>query len=181
MRTVGAHGRSWWEAHEKKRGKMEPDTSGLTAAKGRFVADKRIPFAVPAEGKNAVFTSKYDNFPDRIEIPVNQRGRKVAVLAVASISLMQSRMDNGRIRVNLLDGTHRDLVLRDPENVDDWLGSGKGEPYVLSGNPVSLGKNTHGHLYEIDLGGDHMVKSVELETFTNETMIGVLGITAMQK
>jgi len=178
MRTVGANGRSWWEARKHR---PSTATSLLAAAEGRFVVDKRIPFAVPAEGKDAVFTSKYDNFPDRIEIPVNQRGRKVAVLAVASISLMQSRMDNGRIRVNLVDGTHRDLVLRDPENVDDWLGSGKGEPYVLSGNPVSLGKNTHGHLYEIDLGGDHMVESVELETFTNETMIGVLGITVMQK
>lgn len=180
MRTVGAHGRSWWEAHEKKRGKIEPDTSRLTAAEGRFVADKRIPFAIPVEGDNAVFTSMYDNFPDRIVVPVNERGRKVAVLAVASISLMQSRMDNGRIRVHLADGTHRDVVLRDPETIDDWLGSGKGKPYALSGHPVSLGGNAHGHLYEIDLGGDRMVKSVELETFTNETMIGLLGITVLQ-
>ena len=177
MRTVQANGRIWWEA--RKYG-LRPDTSRLKAAKGTFVVDERIPFTIPVEGDNAVFTSMYDNFPDRIDVPVNERGRKVAVLGVASISLMQSRMDNGRLRVHLDDGTHRDVVLRDPETVDDWLGSGYGKPYVLGGHPVSLGKNTHGHLYEIDLGGDRMVKSVELETFTNETMIGLLGITVLQ-
>jgi hypothetical protein len=178
-RCVQANGRSWWEAHEGKRGLIRHDTSRLTAAKGTFLADERIPFKIPAEGKDAVFTSLYDNFPDRIEIPVNQRGRTVAVLAAASIPLMQTRMDNGRIRVNLSDGSHRDLVLRDPETIDDWLGSGWATTYALNGHPVPLGMNTHGHLYQIDLGDEHLVKSVELETFTNETMIGLLGITVM--
>ena len=179
LRTVQANGRIWWETHG--RAGIKPDTALLSAAQGRFVVEKDIPFAVAVEGKDAVFTSLYDNFPDRIDIPVHQRGRKVAVLAVASIPISQSRMANGRIRVKLEDGTHRDVVLRDPENIDDWLGSGLGSPYALGGHPVPLGRNTHGHLYEIDLGGDRAIQSVQLETFTNETMIGLLGITVMQE
>jgi hypothetical protein len=177
LRTLQANGRAWWETHGKAP--IRPDTSLVTAAKGRFAVDGRIPFALVTEGKDAVFTSLYEQFPDRIEIPVNQRGRKVAVLAVASIPISQSRMDNGRIRVKLDDGTHRDVILRDPENIDDWIGSGLAKPYTLGGHPVALGKNTHGHLYEIDLGGDKTIQSIELETFTNETMIGILGITVM--
>lgn len=179
FRTVQANGRSWWETHG--RDDFRPDISRLRAGEGRFTADNGIPFAISTEGNDAVFTSLYENFPDRIEIPVNQRGRKVAVLVAASISLMQSRMENGRITVKLADGTEWKVALRDPETIDDWLGSGTGKSYALSGNPVSLGGNTHGHLYEIDLGGVHMVKSIELETYTNETMIGLLGITIMQE
>lgn len=177
-RTVMSNGRSWWETHGKKG--IRPDTSSLMEGKGRLMADNRIPIAVPGEGNDSIFTSQYENFPPRIEIPVNQRGRKVAVLVAASISLAQSRMDNGRVRILLGDGTHRDLVLRNPETIDDWLGSGLGNPYALSGLPVALGKSTHARLHEIDLGENQLVKSVELETFTNETMIGLLGITLMQ-
>lgn len=179
LRTLQANGRVWWETHG--RAAIKPDTSLVTAAKGRFMVEDRIPFAIPTEGRDAVFTSLYEQFPDRIEIPLNQRGRKVAVLAVASIPISQSRMDNGRIRVKLDDGTHRDAILRDPETVDDWLGSGLGKPYALGGHAVALGRNAHGHLYEIDLGGDRMIRSIELETFTNETMMGLLGITVMRE
>ena len=177
LRTVQANGRIWWET---RRRAIRPDTSILTAGNGRIVASDEIPFAVPAAGDDAVFTSMYENFPERVEIPVNQRARKLAVLVAASIPISQSRMDNGRIRVNLNDGTHRDLVLRNPDTIDDWLGSGLGQPYAQSGEVVPLGKDTHARLHEVDLGADHMIKSVELETFTNETMIGLLGITLMQ-
>jgi hypothetical protein len=179
LRTLQANGRVWWET--KGRAGITPDTSLVTEAKGRLVVDDRIPFALATEGKDSVFTSLYKQFPDRVEIPVNRRGCKVAVLAVASIPLSQSRMDNGRIRVKLDDGTHREVILRDPETIDDWLGSGLGKPYALGGHPVALGKNAHGHLYEFDLGGDKTIQSIELETFTNETMIGLLGVAVMRE
>ena len=114
---------------------------------------------------------------------MNLRGRKVCFLVTASITLMQSRMDNGLITVVLDDGTERTLVLRDPETIDDWLGSGTGKSYLETRNihAQSLGLNTHAVLQEIDLGEERMIKSVVLETQTNETMIGLLGITVMQE
>ncbi len=178
LRTVQANGRSWWERSQVK----EWDTSALSAAKGRFVSDNGIPFDVPPQGADAVFTSQYTNFPNRVDIPVNLRGRKLCLLFAASISLMQSRMENGRITVLLEDGTRRTVTLRDPDTIDDWLGSGVGQPYLQGeGRPQSLGRNAHAVLQEIDLGEEETIRSVTLETFTNETMIGLLGLTVMQE
>ena len=178
LRTLQANGRSWWERNMVK----EWDTASLSAAKGRFVTDNGIPFDVPSSGKDAVFTSRYTNFPSRVEIPVNQRAHKVCVLLAASIPIMQSRMENGRVTVVFEDGTTRSVALRDPETIDDWIGSGYGQPYLQGeGRPQSLGRNTHAVLQEIDLDGTKAVRSLILETFTNETLIGLLGITLMQE
>lgn len=175
----GLNGRIHWET--RQRGMISHNTSELKAANGRFVTDTGIPFAVPAEGKDTVFTSLYNNFPDRVEIPVNLSGRKLYFLVAASVSLMQSRMDNGLITVVLDDGTERTLVLRDPETIDDWLGSGKGTPYLecQQTQTPTIGRNTHAVVLEMDLDEERMIESVILETRTNETMIGMLGITVM--
>jgi hypothetical protein len=95
---------------------------------------------------------------------------------------MQSRMENGRITVVFEDGSKRAVALRDPETIDDWIGSGYGKPYLEGdGRPQPLGLNTHAVLREIDLGDTKAVRSLILETFTNETLIGLLGITVMQE
>ena len=177
LRTVQGNGRSWWERSMVK----EWDTAILSAAKGRFVTDNGIRFDVPAAGKDAVFTSRYTNFPSRVEIPINQRARRVCMLVAASIPIMQSRMENGRVTVLFEDGSSRAVALRDPDTIDDWIGSGYGKPYLLGdGRPQPLGRNTHAVLQEIDLGDVKEIRSLILETFTNETLIGLLGITVMQ-
>lgn len=179
LRTVLPNGRSWWERHSKHV--VRTDTSVLAAAAGRFVTDNGIPFDIPATGPDSVFTTRYENFPNRVEIPVGKRGRKVCVLLAASLTIAQSRMENARITVTLGDGTQRVLALRNPETIDDWLGSGKGNPYVLSGRAQPLGKGTHAVLQEIDLGQDQAIDSLTLETFTEETLVGILGITVLQE
>jgi hypothetical protein len=178
LRTVQPNGRSWWEKHSKHG--VRTDTGALTAAAGRFVTDNGIPFDIPATGPDSVFTTRYENFPNRIEIPIGKRGRKVCVLVAASLTIAQSRMENARITVTLGDGKQRVLALRNPESIDDWLGSGKGTPYVLSGRPQALGTGTHVVLQEIDLGGEQSIESLTLETFTEETLVGLLGITVLQ-
>ena len=178
MRTVLPNGRSWWEGHSKYG--IRTDTKVLAAAAGHFLTDNGIPFDIPATGPDSVFTTRYKNFPNRIEIPVAKRGRKVCVLVAASLTIAQSRMENARITVTLGDGTQRVLALRNPETIDDWMGSGKGKPYVLSGRPQALGTGTHAVLQEIDLGEEQTIESLTLETFTEETLVGLLGITVLQ-
>ena len=78
------------------------------------------------------------------------------------------------------DGTTRVLALSNPETIDDWLGSGGGTPYVQSGQPQNIGKGTHAVLQEVDFGEDKDIQSVTLETLSNETMVGLLGITVMK-
>jgi len=178
LRTVLPNGRSWWEGHAKHT--TPTDTKVLAAAAGRFLTESGIPFDIPATGPDSVFTTRYKNFPNRIEIPVAKRGRKVCVLVAASLTIAQSRMENARITVTLAGGTQRILALRNPETIDDWLGSGKGTPYVLSGQPQALGTGTHAVLQEIDLGEEQTIESLTLETFTEETLVGLLGITVLQ-
>jgi hypothetical protein len=52
---------------------------------------------------------------------------------------------------------------------------------VQSGKAQSLGNATHAVLQELDLGEQMTIKSVTLETRTEETMIGLLGITVIQE
>jgi hypothetical protein len=156
------------------------DASALEKAKGKFVTDNGIPFDIPATGPDSVFTTRYQNFPNRIEIPVAKKGRKVCLLLAASIPLAQSRMENARVTVNLGGGKQRVLALRNPETIDDLLGSGKGEPYALSGRAQPLGAKTHAVLQEIDLGDEREIVSLALETFTEETLVGLLGVTILQ-
>jgi hypothetical protein len=87
LRTVLPNGRSWWERHSKHG--IRTDTSLLAAAAGRFVTDNGIPFDIPATSLDSVFTTRYENFPNRIEIPVGKRGRKVCVLVAASAERTQ--------------------------------------------------------------------------------------------
>ncbi len=179
MRTVKPNGRSWWEGHGNTP--VIPNAPRLKSANGKFVLDNGISFVIPAEGFDAIFTSLYDNFPDRIEIPVGMRGRKICFLLAASIPVSQSRMENARITVKLGDGSRRVLSLRDPETIDDWLGSGTGKPYVQTGRVQNLGEGTHAVMQELDLDVDMDIHSVILETLTNESMVGLLGITVMQE
>jgi len=179
-RTVKPNGRSWWEGHGKDP-TQALDTVLLASANGRFVSDNGIPFLIPASGEDAVFTSLYQNFPDRVEIPVKMRGKKICFLIAGSITMAQSRMENARITVQLGDGADHVLSLRNPETIDDWLGSGGGTPYVQSGRVQPLGGYTHAVLHEMDLGETQEIESVTLETITNETMVGLLGITVMQE
>ena len=90
-------------------------------------------------------------------------------------------MENARITAKLGNGTKRVLSLRDPETIDDWLGSGLGKPYVQSGLAPTLGKGTHAVFQELDLGGEADIRSVTLETLSNETIVGLLGVTVMQE
>ncbi len=178
-RTVMPNGRSYWEVHQT--GRLTPDVSRLTAAAGRFVTDTGVPFAIPASGPDAVFTSLYDQFPAWVDIPVALRGSRICFLLVASTNPAQSRIENARLTALLADGSRRALALSNPETIDDWLCNGTGEPYVQSGRPQAMGdRGTHAVLQELDLGMEVEIQSVRFETLANEVLTGLLGITIVQ-
>jgi hypothetical protein len=154
---------------------VKPHTDRLQAAGGRFVSDAQVPFAVPPTGANACLTSLWKNFPPRLTVPVNARGRKVYFLVAASTNPMQSQIENARITVHLADGDHRVLPLVNPQNLDDWLC----EPYAQAGLVQSLGEKTHALVLDIDLGQEVEVKDIELECLSNEVLVGLLGVTVM--
>jgi hypothetical protein len=169
--TVQENGRSWWLNRVKK---PEPRIDRIRAADGRLVSDIGVPFAIPAAGANACFTSMYENFPRRIAIPVGRWARKLYFLLAVSTNQMQSRIENGRITIHAGGGEHV-LALSNPENLDDWLM----DPFALSGFSQPFGTGTHGHVVDCDFGETRKVESVTLECLANEVLLGLVGLTLL--
>ena len=75
-----------------------------------------IPFRTPREGRNIVYTSLWDNYPDSVVIPLKGRAACAHLLIAGSTNHMQSRIDNGLVVVTYSDNTTDTLVLRNPDN-----------------------------------------------------------------
>ena len=109
------------------------------------VAD--IPFRTPKQGRNIVYTSLWDNYPDSIVLPLKGRASTAYLLMAGSTNHMQSRIDNGLVIVTYHDGTADTLALRNPDNwcpiEQDYYVDGKAfcaaSPRPLR---VCLGKST---------------------------------------
>lgn len=94
------------------------DDAGLRAAAGDkneiFLPDG-VPFATPgAAGRNIVFTSRWDNYPDSVVIPLGGRAKHAYFLMAGSTNPMQSRITNGVIDIHYKDGTADELELINP-------------------------------------------------------------------
>ena len=152
----------------------------LTPQNGEFLSSIGIPFAMPARGPNACFTSRFENFPVSIRIPVGREARKLYFLVVASTNHMQSRIENARITVHT-PGERKVLPLINPDNLDDWLSttSYSIKSYAQSGFIQEFGANTHGLILDMDLGELCQIHSVELECLSNEILVGLLGLTLL--
>src|SRR5690606_13045220 len=75
-----------------------------------------VPFSTPGdEGDNVAFVSLWDNYPDSVCIPLRGKASHIYFLAAGSTNHMQSRIDNGAIRVDYADGSSETLWLRNPE------------------------------------------------------------------
>lgn len=132
------------------------DDSGLrVAAKGGLFNAANIPFRTPAEGKNIIYTSLWDNYPDSITIPLEGKAHHVYLLMAGSTNPMQSRIANGLVRVEYTDGTCDILLLVNPDNwcpiQEDYLKDATAFP-LSQPRPYRVGLKTA--LVSRDLFGD---------------------------
>ena len=106
-----------------------------------------IPFRTPKTGKNIIYTSLWDNYPDAVTLPLKGRASVAHLLMAGSTNHMQSRIDNGLVVVTYTDNTCDTLVLRNPDNwcpiEQDYYVDGKAF-YAAKPRPlrVCLGKAT---------------------------------------
>ena len=75
-----------------------------------------VPFQSPREGRNIVFTSLWDNYPDSIVIPLKGKAESAYLLMAGSTNHMQSRIDNALLIATYTDHTTDTLHLRNPDN-----------------------------------------------------------------
>jgi hypothetical protein len=182
------------------------DDSGLRKIiqNNTFSTKLNVSFQSPAIGKNIAFTSLWDNFPKRIEIPLNGSASHAYLVMAGTTNQMQTHFVNGRIQVEYTDGTRDTLELINPENwcpiEQDYYNDGKAfkldspRPYrlhFLSGlvsNDLEkdlkidgvYGRNIHGGagvLLDMPLNKDKKLRKLELETVANEVIIGLMSLT----
>lgn len=154
-----------------------------------------------ALGLKAAFTSQWKNFPNKLvfKLPKKQASR-LYLKMVGTTNAMQSRIENGILRVHYTDGAVQELVLENPTNwwpIEQELAQGLPAFYLQSfENDIqppyrmslrtgqwyrprtdALNVPTDGGaatLLEMSLDPKKMVKSLELECLSNDIVIGII-------
>ena len=163
-----------------------------------------VPFRTPKTGKNIIYTSLWDNYPDAVTVPLKGKASSAYLLMAGSTNHMQSRIDNGLVIATYQDGTADTLALRNPDNwcpiEQDYYVDGKAfrtaepRPYrvCLSTGTVSrdLGselniKGVYGReipggaaqMLRMPLNPSKKLRSLTVRTLSNDVVIGLMGVT----
>ena len=104
---LATDGYSTWQMVLNKRNKA-PDIDlanlpSLCDSHGNLLAGNGVPFLHSSSGKNNIaFTSRWDNWPKQIEVPVNRSGNAVWFLLCGTTNPMEVRIPNAELRHELL-------------------------------------------------------------------------------
>ncbi|HNX78904.1 MAG TPA: hypothetical protein PKJ24_03430, partial [Prolixibacteraceae bacterium] len=200
---LGTDGYSPWTFWHWKSLPPEIKTNGVNGmldASKRLITPQGVPFAWNSGDKNIAFTSLWDNFPSKIEFPVNQEGDAVWFLVSGSTNVMQCRIANAVIRLNYADGITDSLELIPPVNywnlstIDSHAtapGQGSRNDYTAETDrfclpsklpeTVQLGDNCRAMLLNLKMRRGVALKSVSLETLSQEVVVGLMGISVMNR
>lgn len=159
---------------------------------------QRVPFRWNSDEKNIVFTSIWDNFPGRVSIPVHQKGEAVWFLVCGTTNPMQCQIANAVLRLKYIDGTEDKLELIPPVNywnlshiyADATEPGQDSRTYYFAKvdrfclpeklpETVVLGKDCRAMVLNHRLPEGKILDRVELETLSNEVVVGLMGMSIM--
>ncbi|NLE36574.1 MAG: glycogen debranching protein, partial [Pirellulaceae bacterium] len=165
------------------------DDSALRQAAGdagRFVGPQGIPLATPGpgDGPNVVFTSRWDNFPNEVEIRLAGRSEHIWLLVAGSTHPMQSQLDNGEVVVTYADGTSEQLPLHNPTTwwpiegdydvqADGFCIPGPRPPRI----DLGTGKAT---LLDLPLDPTRELRSLTVRCLANDVVVGLMSATLLR-
>ncbi|MCC8020102.1 MAG: DUF4450 domain-containing protein [Rikenellaceae bacterium] len=180
------------------------DDSGLRSLvrDGVLETSLGVPFRSPGDGNNIAYTSLWDNYPDRISVPLDGKASRAYLLMAGSTNQMQSRILNGTVTFTYTDGSTRIFELTNPYTwcpieqdfyVDDYAFRVDGpRPYRLhlkDGKVAQTLSRDPGIVYfpdiecgaalllDIELNAGKELKEMTVETIANEVVIGLMGVT----
>ena len=187
------------------------DDSGLRKASGigGFQGPRWVFHATPSEedALNIAFTSKWDNYPDSITIPLKGKASHAYFMMTGTTNPMQTQLVNGTVTVTYTDGTTAILELKNPENwcpieqdyyTDGYAfttGGPKPPRVIFKTGEITRDfkdyTNIHGFTnYGIDGGAGTILdlpldpqKTLEkltLEAQANDVIIGLMSITLLK-
>ncbi len=173
--------------------------NSLLDSKNRLVTTQGVPFNWNTEAKNIAFTSMWDNYPAKIDFPVNETGIAVYFLVSGSTNVMQCQIANAVIRLNYADGKTDSLELVPPVNYWNLSTISNDATATLQGSRndytseidkfclpaklpeiVQLGENCRAILLNLKLRQKVELKSITLETLSQEVVVGLMGITIIK-
>lgn len=164
----------------------------------RLRTPQGVPFAWTGEARNIAFTSRWDNWPRQVTVPVGRRGAAVWFLVCGSTNPMQGHIANAVLRLRYADGGEDRLELVPPVNywnlspIDSKAtspGQAGREDYLAPVDrfclpaelpqTVQLGQNCRAMLLNRKLRAGVVLESVTLETLSQEVVVGLMGVTIM--
>ncbi len=157
-----------------------------------------VPFRWNPSEKNIIFTSLWDNFPSDVSVPVYQKGEAVWFLVCGTTNVMQCQIANAVLKLKYTDGAEERLELIPPVNY--WnlshIYADATEPgqatraYYLAEvdrfclpkelpQTVVLGNECRAMVLNHRLRENKTLAAVELETLSNEVVVGLMGLSIM--
>ena len=141
----------------------------------------------PGDGKNIAFTTQYDNFPRAVQVPVKRSGRAAWFLVAGTTNPFQTKIANAVLRLRYADGVEETLDLVPPQNY--WMLSDKEWYYrkdvdafclpKVDPPMVQLGSECRAMVLNRVLRPGIILEQVELETLSQEVVVGLMGLTIM--
>jgi hypothetical protein len=160
----------------------------LMDKQGRLASPSGVPFSWSNSAKNIAFASQWDNFPKQVEVPVNKAGDAVWLLVCGSTNPMECGISNAEIRLNYADNSVDKLELIPPFNFWSLCPFGhvdynyERDGFCLPKTPpemMELGENCRAIVLNRRLKPGVVLKSVTLETLSEQVVIGLMGATVM--
>ena len=163
-----------------------------------------VDFQIPKEGKNIIYTSRWDNYPTRYSVSISGKAQYAYLLMAGSTNPMQSHIENAQVVVTYTDATTDTLHLIPPFNwcpiEQDYYVDGLAfktlnpRPFRLCLGTGDVSRNL-GNLYHIKevygrelpggaaqmlkmpLNSKKKLKSITLESLSNDVVVGLMAIT----
>ncbi len=188
---LATDGYSTWQmsggkgAHKAPAIKLE---NVKTDSHGDISTGDGVPFSWPGGGKNIAFTSSWDNWPKRVDVPVEKAGDAIWFLLCGTTNPMEVRIANADLLMKYADGVVEKLEIVPPFNF--WTlcpFSGVDYDYQRDGfalpktppTTLQLGTNCRAVALSWKLRPGVALKSVTLETLSDEVIVGLMGVTVM--
>jgi len=168
---------------------------------GTVYSGKNIPLVIEDGETNAVMTTLWDNFPDAIEVPVNEKARMIALAVSGSTNPMQCGIENAKFVFTYEDGEEETLPLINPHNYIQLCAyAGR----YANGNPefhcrkdvfnpydecllknftpevLYLGENFRTLVITWPLKEGKLLRTIRLEAMSPEVVVGLLAATLVK-
>ncbi len=187
------------------------DDSGLRnlAGNSNKIVFNNVPYQTPGNvnSNNIVYTSRWDNYPSAIAVPVSGKAKQLNLLMAGSTNHQQSHMINAKVLVLYTDGTTDSLNLVNPVNWwpieqdynEDGLAytTGGPRPYrlILKTGEITNNFNNYTSIngfstkaidggaatfLQLPLNNNKTLQQITLITLTNEVVVGLMAATLVR-